>query len=81
MKLKEYLEGLVGASARESFAERVGTSWGYLQHVASGRRKASGALAIAIERETNGDVPCEETCPDGDWGYIRSTSSEKHASA
>ena len=73
MSLKEFLKTLATKEERESFAGRCSASFGYLQHVANGVRKASAQLAISIERETGGLVTCEETCPNADWEYIRST--------
>lgn len=64
---------LADSKAEAEFARRVGISPGYFKHILKGRRKASDALAINIERESGGAVRCEELCPDTDWQYIRST--------
>lgn len=80
MQLKDYLlKQLSNSDARKTFAEKVGTTWGYLQHVMNGRRSCSETLAINIEKETQGVVTCEELCPETDWEYIRNTSPTNDA--
>ena len=79
MGLNEYTKDFTRQQKQE-FAEKVGSSWGYLSHVISGRRQASASLAIDIERESGGAVTCEEICEGADWEYIRSTQNkENHA--
>lgn len=56
-----------------AFAERCGTSYGYLYQVALGNRSPSPYLAIEIERESGGVIRCEVLCPHADWAYIRSS--------
>lgn len=70
MTLLDYMKKLDKAKL-EQFAERCATSLGQLRQVAYGNRRASAGLAIAIDRETLGEVPCEETRPDIDWAYLR----------
>lgn len=70
MTLLDYMKKVEKAEL-ERFAESCGTSLGQLRQVAYGNRRASAGLAIAIDRETNGQVPCEETRPDIDWAYLR----------
>lgn len=55
MDLKAYIarEGITFAA----FAERVETSVGNLSRIASGQQRPSTALALRIERATDGDVP------------------------
>jgi DNA-binding transcriptional regulator YdaS (Cro superfamily) len=60
---------------RPGFAERCGTSLPYLMQIAYGNRKPKAALAIAIERESGGEVRCEQLLPDIDWDYLRSTAA------
>lgn len=75
--LIEYLGGLVDTQGKatkarqEAFAAACGTSLGYLRQVAVGVRLANGELCIAIERETNGAVCCEDLRPDWDWQVVR----------
>ena len=71
MTLHDYIQRLA-KDAREAMATRCGTSLGHLLQVAYGNRRASANLAIAIDRETCGRVPCETTRPDIEWGYLRS---------
>lgn len=66
---------------RSDFAQRCGTSAGQLRNVAYGRQ-CGEALAINIERESNGSVVCEDMRPDVDWAYLRglpSASAKKAA--
>lgn len=61
----------------EYLADKLGVSSGHIQNIASGTRKCTAALAIALERESKGKVACEEICPDADWEYIRSSKTPK----
>ncbi|MFC4849768.1 transcriptional regulator [Vogesella sp. GCM10023246] len=54
MNLSDYFKTARGA--RASLAEKVGRSPAYLSHVATGYRRASVNLAIAIEQATDGQV-------------------------
>jgi DNA-binding transcriptional regulator YdaS (Cro superfamily) len=74
--LLEFLNGLPVA-AQESFAERCGTSIGYLRQIAYGHRKCVAELAINIERESKRAVTCEELCPTADWAYMRAERRRK----
>jgi DNA-binding transcriptional regulator YdaS (Cro superfamily) len=56
--------------ARQTFAERCGTSFGHLRNVVYGKPCAE-KLAIAIDRETQGAIRCEDLRPDVDWAYLR----------
>jgi len=78
MTLHEYIKGL-DKEALEILARRCITSVGQLKQVAYGNRRASAALAVALERETGGKVTCEQLRSDIDWAYIRRTGSNKQA--
>lgn len=43
-------------------AKRAGTSFRYVQHIASGRRRASAAMAGAIEKASGGEIGRETLC-------------------
>jgi len=45
-----------------ALAAKAGTSLKYVQHIASGRRQASAAMAGAIEKASGGDVGRETLC-------------------
>lgn len=84
MQLKQYLKQLSRQSSADKdlvkdFAARCGTTVGQLRQVSRGNRRAGESLAINIERESGGDIRCEELRPDVDWGYIRGTSQETKA--
>lgn len=79
MDLREFLRSLGSRQAREEFARRCETSLGQLQQVANGHRRAGESLAINIDRESGGKVPCEQLRPDVDWEYLRSSNSRSAA--
>lgn len=56
---------------RKSFAKRCETTYGFLVNVAYGYKRAGETLAILIERESKGRVPCEVTRPDVPWFVLR----------
>lgn len=49
---------------RAKVAEAIGTSDQYLYQIETGRRKASRLMAMAIERETAGQVTRQQLRPD-----------------
>lgn len=73
MDLKSYLDTLKRPE-REAFAIRCGTTLGHLTNVANGFRTCREALAIEIDRESNGAVRCETLCPHVDWRYLRNSA-------
>lgn len=80
-KLLRYLNALP-KSARAPFCASCGTSEGYLRKGISKGQLFSGSLCIAIERETNGEVTCEDLDPNTDWAFLRATTApqlETHA--
>lgn len=68
--LRDYLNGL-DAEARDAFAERCGTTIGYLRKAISIGQALGESLCIAIERESGGAVRCEQLRSDVDWKYLR----------
>lgn len=72
MDLKTHLFAL-SLPDRHALAEACDTSYGHLRNVAYGSKTCAESLAINIERETRGQVRCEDLRPDVDWGYLRST--------
>jgi DNA-binding transcriptional regulator YdaS (Cro superfamily) len=70
-KLLSYLKSLP-KEAREPFAKRCGTSLGFLKLIAYGAKPCSPELAVAIDRESHGQVAYRELCPEPkiDWSYI-----------
>ncbi|MBK3748723.1 YdaS family helix-turn-helix protein [Stutzerimonas balearica] len=73
MTLLDYIKPLE-KDAQLALATRCETTLGQLKQVAYGNRRANAALAIALDRETSGAVPCEETRPDIDWAYLRNNA-------
>jgi transcriptional regulator with XRE-family HTH domain len=58
VKLDEYL--FKTKTTKKDFAEKVGISRGYLQHILSGLKNPSVKLAKQIEEVTGGKVSKEE---------------------
>lgn len=62
------LTSYISAPERKaSLAAAIGANPNYLYQVATGRRRASEALALSIESATSGAVTCEELRPDLRW--------------
>lgn len=76
MNLHEYLRTLPSTAAKEDFARRCGTTLGVLRQISNGHRRAGESLAINIDRESGGLVPCETTRPDVDWAYLRNSRKD-----
>lgn len=72
-KLRAYLNSLPVAE-QTSFATRCGTTIGYLRKAIAVRSQIGINLCIAIERESDSAVRCEDLRPDIDWSYLRGTA-------
>lgn len=59
---------------RDAYANRCGTSIGYLRKAASVGQPLRESLCIELERESGAVVRCERLRPDVDWSYIRGTA-------
>lgn len=70
--LREFLNSIPLAE-QEAFAERCGTTIGYLRKALSTKPAFDAELAIALERESYGAVTCEQLRPDVDWAYLRAS--------
>lgn len=74
-RLKRFLRNLPDPQARAAFAVKCGTTINYLRKVLSKRHfEPDAPLCIAIERESGGEVKCEELRPDADWAFLRATN-------
>lgn len=56
-------------SATDDVVERTGTSRGYLKQIAYGNKQASAALAVSLERESDGVLSRQSLRP-ADWNLI-----------
>lgn len=76
MDLKTYIREMA-KEARPDFAQRCGTSLGFLRLVAYGAKPCSPELAVAIDRESGGAVPYRQLCPEPkmDWTYLEKKAS------
>lgn len=66
---------------QEAFAERCGTSIGYIRKAISTGQKFGEGLCMSFEEESAGAVTCEHLRPDllKQWAYIRGTKPIKLA--
>ena len=80
MDLKKFLLSLPAAD-RDDFAARCETTYAHLRNIAYGFRQAGEKLCIAIERESQGAVRCEDLRPDVDWAFLRGTPKPKSKKA
>lgn len=71
--LREYLNSME-PRAQKAFAKRCGTSVGYLRKAISVDQRIGESLVIAIERESDGHVRCEQLRADVDWKFLRNTA-------
>jgi len=69
-KLLKYLNRL-SKEGRLRFSKACGTSEGYLRKAISVHQPLGSDLCIRIDRESAGDVSCEDLRPDVDWAYLR----------
>lgn len=72
-QLKQYLKSMKKED-RAAFAERCGTTLGNLNQIMYGYTTCGAALAIAIDRESGGDVRCDDLHPAADFDYVRKQS-------
>jgi DNA-binding transcriptional regulator YdaS (Cro superfamily) len=70
--LRTYFYGL-SPNERGDFALRCGTSPEYIIQIINKNRNCSAPLAINIDRESGGEVSCDELCPSADFAYLRSS--------
>lgn len=73
-KLLKYLNSL-SKEGRAAYVEACGTSEGYLRKAASKHQAFRAELCILLERESGGEVRCEDLVPGADWAYLRAQSS------
>lgn len=71
-KLIQFLNGLKPPE-QVAFAQRCGTTVGYLRKAASKGQKLGDGLCINIERESGRKVMCEDLRAEVDWAFLRGT--------
>lgn len=72
-KLLRFLNSLP-KGPRAEFIRACGTSEAYLRKAVSVRQKIGADLCILIDRESRGQVTCEDLRPDVDWAYLRASN-------
>lgn len=75
----KYLNSL-SKEARAQFVERCGTSEGYLRKAASIGQRLGEGLCIELDRESGGQLRCEDLRSDVDWAYLRRSKKIQEAS-
>ncbi|KQO23478.1 YdaS family helix-turn-helix protein [Acidovorax sp. Leaf78] len=73
--LLDYLNSLPVAE-QATFAQRCGTTVGYLRKAVSVGQRLKAEVCINIERESAGRVMCEFLRPEVDWRYLRETGKD-----
>ena len=68
--LLEHLNSLP-VDEQVAFARRCGTTVGYLRKAVSVKQRMGSDLCILLERESCGNIRCEDIRPDVDWAYLR----------
>jgi len=71
--LRTYLNTLP-LDQQEAYAKRCGTTIGYLRKAISKKQQLGAGLVVALDRESEGAVPIDDTSPDVDWEYVRGTA-------
>lgn len=69
-RLKSYFYRME-KTERKSFAEKCETTVGQLQQIISKNRTCNPGLAINLDRESAGEILCDELCPNVDFAYLR----------
>jgi DNA-binding transcriptional regulator YdaS (Cro superfamily) len=68
MDMKQFIKSFPkteqGRQELEEFANRVGSSVGYLRQIAGNHRKASADFAIKLEKESGGKLRRQDIRPD-----------------
>lgn len=72
-RLLDYLKSLDDVK-RAAFAKKCETSVQYLFQIGWGNRTPKVELAVSIERESAGEVRCEDLLPKVDWKYLRKSN-------
>lgn len=67
MDLKTY----IAKYGADGLGKQLGKNAVYLRQIANGHRRASGELAIEIDKATSGVVAAETMRPDIDFAYLR----------
>lgn len=71
--LKQFLKPM-GKEEKIAFAKKCGTTLGNLNQIIYSTTPCSASLAISIDRESEGAVPCDDLCPSADFSYLRNKS-------
>ncbi len=77
-KLRLYLKSLPTAE-KNLFAQRCGTTYGYLRKAMSTGQPVAEKTCINIERESGGAVRVEDLRTDVDWAVIRNSPAPAEA--
>ena len=73
MQLRAYCQLHKGSAVR--LARHLKCKPSFIYHWFSGYRSIPVRYCIEIEKFTNGEVKCEDLCPDIDWAYLRNSAT------
>lgn len=76
LTLKQYFSSL-SEEQQVSFATACKTTTGQIKQIMYGNRPCNPSLAIDIDRESKGQVRCDDLCPNTDFDYLRRTPKQK----
>lgn len=68
--LQTYLNSLTPLQ-QSQYATRCGTTVNYLRTAISRKIEFRSALCIALEKQSQGEVRCEDLVPNADWAHVR----------
>lgn len=72
-EILDYLRSLQ-PQEQNAFAQRCGTSVGYLRKAASTKQQLGVELCISLDRESGGVLRFERLRPGMDWEYLRAVA-------
>jgi DNA-binding transcriptional regulator YdaS (Cro superfamily) len=78
--LLSYLNAL-SRDEQAAFSSRCKTTVGYLRKAISIKQRIGSDLCILLERESCGNIRCEDIRPDVDWAYLRQTPASRAPAA
>lgn len=80
MQLIDFIKSMP-MKERIVFADKCGTTIGYLTKAICRKQKLGANLCVEIEKNSMGAVTCEEIRGDVDWGFLRNTKQTHHSSS
>ena len=73
-KLKSYCVAK-GKGTIKELVQFLGCHPSFVSAMLRNERRIPARFCIEIEKFTNGEVKCEDLCPDIDWAYLRNSAT------